>query len=373
MKNGDTWRSENNLQIGIIGNLENRRVRDFSSTAITLGYPTPHCVGWLEFIDHPERGLSQLESMDLIRIDSPGENADVQHRLIQSGNDPNRIAHGELAGVSDHHFGFCQQLDRLETLNTPFQNTPSDIKAMFDKWASHQRFVEANVRRPETCLLPESVDAFRAKLQSSSPLPHRLFLKPRFGSSACGVCAYRWNDDREQLIAPIEIESRDGVVRLFNSLQVRAYTHRHDIDLILNRLLPEGMVCEHWIPKARLDEGNFDLRVLVVSGEARHVIGRKSHHPMTNLHLGNQRADLAEVIRAVGEQTVYQSLRLAESAAACFPSSLYAGVDVLISSSGESLICEINAFGDLLPNATHRGETAYEAILKASHVFSHPV
>jgi glutathione synthase/RimK-type ligase-like ATP-grasp enzyme len=56
---------------------------------------------------------------------------------------------------------------------------------------------------------------------------------------------------------------------------------------------------------------------------------------------------------------------VAEKAASCFPDSLYAGVDVLIDSRQRPLVGEINAFGDLLPRLTHRGDSAYSAIAKA--------
>ena len=59
-----------------------------------------------------------------------------------------------------------------------------------------------------------------------------------------------------------------------------------------------------------------------------------------------------------------EALRLAERAAACFPQSLYAGVDILLDHGGRPLVGEINAFGDLLPRLTHNGESAYGAIAR---------
>src|SRR5262249_31998569 len=154
----------------------------------------------------------------------------------------------------------------------------------------------------------------------------RLFLKPLHGSSASGVCALRWTPQRQQLVAPLKIESRNGRTILVNSLEVRTYTTLADIELILGLLLPQGMISEQWIPKLTLPGGAVDLRVLVIAGEARHWVIRQSRHPMTNLHLGNQRGDEAALREAIGSTNLEAAFRLAQDAAACFPDSLYAGV-----------------------------------------------
>ena len=194
----------------------------------------------------------------------------------------------------------------------------------------------------------------------------RLFLKPRYSSSASGVCAYRWSGDREQLIAPIEIDRGPRGTTLYNSLRVRRFTSIADIDSILASLLPQDMICEQWIRKAKLPDGRIDLRIVVVGGESCHCVVRQSKHPMTNLHLGNQRGDIEQVVDQFGKDVLSSCRRLAEQAAACFSASLYAGVDIMIDARGVPYVCEINAFGDLLPNVLHRGESTYESILRAS-------
>src|SRR5690606_20216253 len=105
-------------------------------------------------------------------------------------------------------------------------------------------------------------------------------------------CAFQWGGVRMQLTAPIEIERKGAELRLFNSLRIKTFTKREDVTAILERLLPDGMLAEDWLPKARLADLDFDLRVLVIAGEARHIVVRQSRHPMTNLHLGNQRGEL---------------------------------------------------------------------------------
>jgi len=72
----------------------------------------------------------------------------------------------------------------------------------------------------------------------------------------------------------------------------------------------------------------------------------------------------------MGQTKLESAFRLAEQAAACFPDSLYAGVDILLDTRQRALVGEINAFGDLLPRLTHGGDSAYTAIAKACHAQS---
>ena len=94
---------------------------------------------------------------------------------------------------------------------------------------------------------------------------------------------------------------------------------------------------------------------------AAHVVVRTSRGPITNLHLDNRRGDLKATQEAVGEPAWQQALRLAESAARCFPGCHYVGVDVMIGASGrKAAIAEVNAFGDLLHHERWSGQDPWE-------------
>ncbi len=334
----------NNLTL--LGNPENRRITEFAREMSERGLAPPRCVSYLDFLRDPS-----CLAGDLVRIDSPGENEEVASELAGA-----RLQPGQIGRLREYHAGFCALLQRVEARCL---NAPRDIATMFDKWACHERFVQAGLPRPRSEI---------ARDPFTRPAG-RVFLKPLHGSSASGVCALRWNHRRVELTAPIEL-APDG---LFNSLRVRSYTKRAEVERILGELLPQGMIVEQWIPKLTLPGGAVDLRVLVIAGRARHRVVRQSRHPMTNLHLGNRRGDEGELRSALGEERFERALELAERAAACFPDSLYAGVDILIDTAGRSLIGEINAFGDLLPGLVHEGETPYGAILGACLDPSRPV
>jgi glutathione synthase/RimK-type ligase-like ATP-grasp enzyme len=355
----------NSPRLGLIGNPENRRIRDFQTAVEVLGCPRPACLSYEELLRDGE-SLARLD-VDLLRIDSPGENAAVAKALIARGGGPARaeLAFGEIAFLAEYHRGFCDVLGLIEQRRIPCLNSPREIGIMFDKWASHQRFVEHGVARPPSEMAPADFPSLLEQIRSRGS--GRLFLKPLHGSSASGVCALRWRPQHQQLIAPLRIQSERGQAVLVNSLDVRTYTTLADIELILGILLPQGMISEQWIPKVTLPGGAVDLRVLVIAGEARHWVVRQSRHPMTNLHLGNQRGDDAILRELISPEKLAAAFELAEQAAACFPESLYAGVDILIDSRHQAFVGEINAFGDLLPRLTHRGESAYTAIARACH------
>lgn len=364
--NGVLSLSANSPRLGLIGNPENRRVRDFCAAVQEIGCPAPVCLSY-EALLRDGAELAKLE-VDLLRIDSPGENEAVAKQLIQRGGGPSKVEidFGEIAFLKEYHLGFCEVLEAIEQRAIPCLNSPSDIAVMFDKWESHVRFEKHGLARPPSEMAPRQFEVLRKRMEMEGS--GRLFLKPLHGSSASGVCALRWTPQHQQLIAPLRIESLHGRKALVNSLDVCAYTSPDEIELILGTLLPQGMICEQWIPKLTLAGGAVDLRVLVIAGEARHWVVRQSRHPMTNLHLGNQRLDEATARREIGDETLGTAFRLAEKAALCFPESLYAGVDILLDTRGRPLIGEINAFGDLLPRLTHRGESAYAAIAKACYV-----
>ncbi len=342
-------------RIGLLGNPENRRLRDFSQTVVELGGPAPILLSYLDVLREP--AILQALNIDILRIDSPGENEQVASQLIALGGGPSevKLRFGEIGYLAEYHQGFEQVMRWVSDSGLPCFNRPDEIVSMFDKWSSHQKFRQHHLSRPETYLAPTSYEEFAPSIRDGQG---RLFLKPLHGSSASGVVALRWMNGRVQLTAPIE--SADG--RLYNSLKVRTYQGWPEVESILSYLLPHKMIAERWLPKLSLPSGVVDLRILVVKGRARHRVVRQSRHPMTNLHLGNQRGDEQTLRSHLGEERWSQALRLAEQAAACFPNCLYAGVDILLDSQGRAYVGEINAFGDLLPGLIHEEETAYQAI-----------
>lgn len=360
------WASKPRL--GLIGNPENRRIIDFQVEAQEQGWPKPICLPY-EGLLSDSSALEQFEA-DFVRIDSPGENAGVADALIALGGGPRNagLEFGEISFLREYHKGFCALLKMIETCGVRCINSPRSIAQMFDKWRCHEVFLEKQVERPPSERATMDASEFFAWVRDKPS--GRFFLKPLHGSSASGVCALRWAAGRMQLIAPIRILFRSGRPILINSLEVQTYSEISNIETILRLLLPQGMIMERWIPKFTVPGGAIDVRVLVIAGEARHYVVRQSRSPMTNLHLGNRRCGPEILEDALGAAKCIALFHLAERAANCFPEALYAGVDILIDTSRRLYVGEINAFGDLLPRITHRGESAYAAIVRTCYAQS---
>ncbi|HSH77897.1 MAG TPA: hypothetical protein VLA19_05115, partial [Herpetosiphonaceae bacterium] len=110
----------------------------------------------------------------------------------------------------------------------------------------------------------------------------------------------------------------------------------------------------------------FDLRVVVIAGQARHVVVRLSRGPMTNLHLLNARGDTDAVVARMGTEAWAAARETCERAMACFPDSLYGGIDLLVEPGyRRHAVLEVNAFGDLLPDVVWQGQDTYMAEVDA--------
>jgi hypothetical protein len=158
----------------------------------------------------------------------------------------------------------------------------------------------------------------------------------------------------------------DGKVRLYCSKIVRPLLDEVAIANLVNRLCVEKVHVEEWLPKARLEGRNFDLRVVTIAGVPRHCLMRVSASPFTNLTLGNGRGDAAAVVRQMGPDA-WQELRASCAAVArLFPRSLSLGIDVLVRPDfRRHAILEVNAFGDLLLRQLDEGEDTYTAMIAA--------
>src|SRR4029079_6966565 len=90
------------------------------------------------------------------------------------------------------------------------------------------------------------------------------------------------------------------------------------------------------------------------------VVVRMSRGPLTNLHLLNQRGPWDDVRARMGDAAWADARRTGEMAVACFPASLYAGIDLLIAADyRRHAVLEVNAFGDLLPGVLWDGMDTY--------------
>ncbi|MEU3252582.1 STM4014 family protein [Streptomyces sp. NPDC006997] len=330
----------------VVGNPENRRTALFADAVRAAGRPAPRVLAWLDVL----RGRYAFAPGEFVRIDSPGENAEVD-RLLRGTDEPTRVE-----GTALWYRRFTAAVRELTDAARRAGAVPSvdagEVAVMFDKRRCHARLTAAGV--PVPWALPGPVGGWadlRAGLAAAGV--SRAFVKPAHGSSASGVVALSVaGGGRVKATTSVETAPDGG---LFNSLRVRHYTTEREVAALVDALAPDGLHVERWLPKASQHGRAADLRVVVVAGRATHAVVRTSRHPMTNLHLGGARGDLdaaRAAIRAAGG-SFEDALRVAERAAACFPGTLCVGVDVLPSTGWRGFtVGEVNAFGDLLPRLT---------------------
>jgi glutathione synthase/RimK-type ligase-like ATP-grasp enzyme len=346
------------MSLAVVGNPENRRVAAFRAAARAAGRPDPVVIAWRDVAC----GQSlELPAAALVRIDSPGENA-VVDQVFRRADRP--ADHGEIVGLAAWYDGFARALARVaraaDAAQARLLNDPAEILVMFDKRACHATLAAAGVPVPPAVRPPTSYAELRDAMAERGW--HRVFVKTAHGSSSSGVLAFQ-TDGRGRVRADTSVELAGR--RLFNNLRVRAYHDEGQIASIVDLLAPDGLHVERWFPKASLAGRIVDLRVVVIGGRATHTVVRTSRTPMTNLHLGNQRGDLAALRRAAGSG-YDAAIAAAEQAAACFPGSLQVGVDVLLPPDfRRPVIAEVNAFGDLLPGVLARGRDTYAEQIEA--------
>jgi hypothetical protein len=343
-------------RLTVVGNPDNRRVGLFRASVLSAGWPEPTVVPWLTLLSQPS--AVDIPADSLVRIDSPGEDAEVD-RLLRGAAEPARP--GELVGLAAWYRGFGQALERLERLAGPatLVPDPGDILVMFDKRACHARLLAAGIPVPPALPPVGSFEELRTAMASAGW--SRVFVKPAHGSSASGVLALRVAGASVRATTSVELAGG----RLYNSLRVREYRDPGQIASIVDTLAPDGLHVERWYPKAALGGRVLDLRVVVIGGRATHVVVRTSRSPMTNLHLGGQRGDL-DAVRELAGPGYAEALETCERVAACFPGSLQVGVDLMFSPDWTHYaVAEVNAFGDLLPGLLVDGHDTYAAQLRA--------
>lgn len=340
------------LRLTVVGNPDNRRVRFFGAAAVAAGLPAPTVLPWRDLLT----GAAPPPAGTLVRVDSPGEDAEVD-RLLRGAAASAR--HGEIVGLAAGYAGLARALDRLASGGATLLNQPADVLAMCDKRRCHALLDAAGV--PVPAALPEVTGYAGLRTAMRRAGWHRVFVKPAHGSSASGVLALAVNGPR--VVATTSVE-RDGG-RLFNSLRVRRYTDEADVAEIVDRLAPDGLHVERWLPKAGLADRVVDVRVVVVAGRPGHAVVRAGRGPITNLHLGNARGDLA-ALRAAAGPAWATAMATCERVADCFPGTLHVGVDLMfLAGWARHAVAEVNAFGDLLPGVLVDGRDTYAAQVHA--------
>ncbi len=354
------------MRLVVLGNPENRRIRLFIRACRGLGMPDPIVLAWSDYLKDERALLDVVDSCDVLRIESPGENAEVNSQLVARGGDlpfsTSEFDKGRIGQQRSWFDGFSSVLKRLKELvggKIQFVNDPDEIVLMFDKLASQEWLQSRQIPIPK--ILGTSAGSNEVFELMHRHRVRRVFVKPRHSSSASGVVALQRLGSRVLATTSARIEGKN----LYNSLVVNRYHDFEKVRYLLDELSLENLFVERWFPKLSVYGRIVDFRILVIAGRVRHVVARGSQSPMTNLHLGNTRCDLDLIKENLGETLWEDVIQVCEMVAASFSGCLYIAVDLMVSSSRESIaVAEVNAFGDLLPNLLSEGEDPYRAEMR---------
>lgn len=346
----------NSLRLAVVGNPRNRRVGLLIEAAASLGLAPPRVVAWLEVLD----GAAEFSAGELVRIDSPGEDAEVA-RLLRGEAQPVDLYRVE--GTRAWYEGFVRALGALhssiEAAGARALASAEETAIAFDKARCHALLSERGVSVPAA--IPGVVD-FESLLERLTELGWQdAYVKIRHGSSASGVVRVTRFRGNLQAHTSTELHRVPDGYELYNSLRFRRYERRTEIEMVIDRLALDGLHVEQAVRKIVIQGQDTDLRLVTVDGKVTHAVGRSSDLPITNLHLGGRRREAAQYRERIGEQRWEQILDLAERTAACFPRSHCLGIDIL-SDGARDYVGEVNAYGDLLPKLPGRSGTFAEGV-----------
>ncbi|QEI06040.1 hypothetical protein FXN63_09470 [Pigmentiphaga aceris] len=381
------------LVLGVAGG---KRMRGLQDAAQRHGDVVLHCVDYADAMRDPTALHAMAATGMALKIDSPGDDAWVQHQLCLRGWEagsgmaekpmpdnvvsggkgsddithdctaasptisttvlpPKPVAKGELMPTRDWYAGFAQFLRAIPQTAAPLSPV-EDILLMTDKLNCQQHLRSHGVAIPPLLGAVSGYGHLLALLDQAGV--DNAFIKPRYGSSAAGVVAYRRNRRGNEL-AVSTVHSANG--QHFNAKRMRRYTNTQEIAALIDTLAADQAYAEAWIPKPRTQGGGYDFRVVTLDGEPQHRVARVNNAPMTNLHLDAQRAQAEDLLNDVALQALVDTAR---AAARTFPRSRMMGLDIVV--RGErAWVLEANAFGDLLPRLHWQGRDTYDAQLHA--------
>ncbi len=349
-----------------------KRVRLMQAARAQLRLPPAQVLEWRDWLAQPALLEAALRQPGWLKIEPPGDDPAAHLLLLQAGcrlleRPPVAApALGELLAMDAWFAGFSNAMQGLARQLATFPairvfNAPAEISLMTDKLACQRHLAAHGVPIPALLGPVHGYDHLQSLLQEHDL--DRVYLKPRYGSSASGVVAYRRNKaGRQQATTSATLATQpraDGQTRLFNVKRMARYESEHDIAALVDALAAQELYAEAWLNKPRCGDSHYDLRVVTLAGQPAHRVARIGKQMMTNLHLDNRRGDAAGLLNAADLAALEAT---SAQAARAFPHSHVTGYDLVVR-QGQAHVLEANAFGDLLPGLLWQGIDTYTAQL----------
>lgn len=377
------------MQLLVLCNPENRRIGFLRRAALRTGWNIK-LAAYEDLLRGEIDVASVARDCTVARIDSPGENFAVERLLLARGAELTSASGyanldeaaalkleyqlGQIHFPWQYFLGFKSLLSELDARlpGMRWMNSPPAVATMFDKLAATAHFQACGIATPQQFGVIDSFEQLHEHLRHCPG--NRMFVKLTSSSSASGVVAIAAARGQLQATTTVERErTAEGELKLFNSLKLIHLRDLHEIQALIEALIPHRILAEQWLPKAAYDHrSTYDLRVLVVNGRSTHCIPRVSSSPMTNLHLGNRRGDWLSIKAKIGGN-LERLTSLCSQAANAIPGTFYTGLDIVCAPTLKQFhLLEANACGDLLPGIVDaQGDDTYTAQLSVLRQVEH--
>lgn len=323
--------------------------------------PDVTVVPWATVVER-DGNLDELPAFDrpaLVRLESPGRDWLVTRLLLAAGgrerpgeDDLSTLEYrkGRLVRPGLYHLGFCRVLRGLRrSFDARPHLTPTacplEVGHLFDKNATSARLAAAGIPVPPSLPPPATpaalIEQVRARRFATA------YVKLNTGSSASAIAVLH-----TACPAPWALSTMRRIDDEYYSTRRLVPYEGEALQALLAFLLRESACVQQRIAMARLDEQNFDVRVVVIHGRPAFTIFRLADGPMTNLHLGGRRGDTARCRAAIPTRAWLDGLDHCVEAARLYRAAMV-GIDLLFERGYlRHFLLEINAFGDFFPHLT---------------------
>lgn len=367
----------------VIGTAGDPRLAGFQAALARAGRAPATTLDYRDLAADPARAAARLTGPAFVRIESAGRDPQVLAGLLALGIEDCEREGGRVlarsrieAAVADRgrllpaHQLSCGLRAALAAVARQARSQPphraiellpdpATVELAFDKTRCRDLLASRGLPVPRALPAPASFEALLAAMTAQA-MP-RVFVKLRHGSAAAGTVALAVSPAGVKAVSTVEVVASADGVRLYNTRDLRTYATAREVARLINALVPYGLHCEAWIPKAGIDGRVADLRVLVVAGEPVLRVVRRSVHPITNLHLGGTRCDAATLLSRMQPASVSALAETCRGVARSMPAALQLGIDIAVAAGlKRHYVLEVNAFGDLLTGVARDGLDAYD-------------
>ncbi|WP_129598623.1 STM4014 family protein [Anaerophilus nitritogenes] len=257
---------------------------------------------------------------------------------------------------------YKNQLNLLASIdNLKFLNTPQAIWNTLDKKICKEILEKEKI--PTTPRLPKEFLSLEELKQYM--LNHRIynvFIKPRFGSGAAGVMAYRIQPRVEAEILQTCLTKVEG--NYTNTKRIQKFKDKMIIKELIDFILSQDAIVERWIPKPKIGDIVYDLRAVYQFGKLDYLLARGAKEgAITNLHLNNHAVELKEL--HLKDENLSDIEAICDNAISKIPGLNSVGIDLILGIKNKKpMIIEMNGQGDLLYKDIYKDNIIYKNQVK---------